>query len=236
MIMEFPKDYLNKIIQGDCLEVMKGLPDNFADLILTDPPYGTLDGKGKVTKRGNELVNFNAGEWDRELPLTWIKEGLRVLKEGSWLIVFTDNLSVKTIWDEIEKHGGRCKQTFYWIKSNPPPQPRQNFCSGIETAVCATKGAVQKWNGGGWSVNYFQHGITGGDERTEHTTQKPLKLMEHLISILSDRGDVILDPFNGSGTTTEAAYYLGRNFIGIEISPEYCKIAESRLKQQVLNF
>lgn len=172
------------------------------------------------------------------LEMGWIVEAQRLLKDGCWCVAFTDNLSVKAVWDAMENAHLRPKQTFYWVKTNPPPQPRKNFCSGIETAVCATKGSVQVWQGGGWSLNYFQAPIVTAN-RTEHTTQKPLFLMSHLIQILSNdciMPDTVLDPFMGSGTTLRAAKDLGRKAIGIEIEEKYCEIAVKRLQQEVLQF
>jgi site-specific DNA-methyltransferase (adenine-specific) len=217
---------------GDCLEVMPQLKIQF-DAVITDPPYGTNDGRGKVHKIKNELVEFDVGEWDKILPLEWIKLAMFLLKSGCWIIVFTDNLSVKTVWDEIEDNNGNGKQTFYWIKSNPPPQPRNNFCSGVETAILATKGIVKKWYGGGWYKNYFEYPLVTNN-RTNHPTQKPVMVINYLQNAITTNGDLILDPFMGSGTTLVAAQNGGRRAVGIEISEEYCKIAVERLRQPSL--
>ena len=82
--------------------------------------------------------------------------------------------------------------------------------------------------------NFFQYPICGGNERTEHPTQKPLKMIEKLVKIHSNENDTVIDTFIGSGTTAVACQNLKRNFIGIEKSPEYCKIAEERLRQKPL--
>lgn len=219
---------------GDCLEIMSRMSKNSVDAIITDPPYGLNDGKGKVTKRGNELVNFNAGEWDNELPLTWIKEARNVVREGCWVLSFTDNTSVGAVWQKMVNVELNPKHTFYWIKNNPPPQPRKNFASGVETAVAATKGAVKKWNGGGWELNYFFCPIVTNRDRTLHPTQKPVSVMKYLINILTEPGDTVLDPFMGSGTTGVACVQTGRNFIGIEIDPDYYAIAERRINEAKL--
>jgi DNA modification methylase len=216
---------------GDCLDILQKLPRNSVDAIITDPPYGLNDGKGKVTKRGNELVSFNAGEWDNELPLTWIKEASLIVKNGCWVLSFTDKLSVKDVWQKMVNVELNPKHTFYWIKNNPPPQPRKNFASGVETAVVATKGAVKKWNGGGWELNYFFCPIVANKERTLHPTQKPVSVMKYLINILTEPGDTILDPFMGSGSTGVACMQTGRNFIGIEVDPVYFAIAKKRIEE-----
>jgi len=220
----------NGIYIGDCAELIRAIPDSSIDLVLTDPPYGTVDGRGKVIKRGNQLIVFNPGDWDIELPIEWISYAMRVLRLGHWISVFTDKLSVKTIWDTVEAAGGRGKQTFYWIKNNPPPQPRMNWASGIETAVLATRGAVTHWFGGGWKLNYFREPIVSNSKRTGHPTQKPVRLMKYLLSAMSAPGDIVLDPFLGSGTTAVAAVQTGRQYLAFEIDPGYAETARRRAR------
>ncbi len=223
------------IYLGDCLEVLPTLEAESVDLVLTDPPYGTLDGRGKVQKVGNEYCDFNVGDWDCQLPLQWVKQGAKLLEAGGWCVAFTDKLSVRVVWDEFEESGLRGKQTFYWVKTNPPPQPRKNFCSAIETAVCGTKGPVRKWNGGGATFNWFQCPLVTS-HRTGHTTEKPLALMQHLLVCMSNTGDLVLDPFAGSFTTCRAAKDLNRKSIGIEIDERWCEVGAKRLEQEVLDF
>ncbi len=111
-----------------------------------------------------------------------------------------------------------------------PFQRRKNFCSAIETAVFARKpGKLLCWNGGGITHNVFEYPIVTGPARTPHPTQKPLLLMQKLISLVTNPGDTVLDPFAGSGTTAHAAYNLDRNFISFEKDPAYWAIAYSRL-------
>lgn len=217
---------------GDCLEVMRSMPDKSVDAVITDPPYGTQDGMAaRSIKRGKEIVKFDSGEWDKTLPLEWLVDGMRVLIDGKWVAVFTDNLSVKTIWDAINNNGGRSKNTFYWIKTNKAPTPRKNFKSNVESAIVATKGAVQTWYGGGNSPNYIEMPFVSGKDAGLHPTQKPVKLMRHFIELFTKEGDTILDPFMGSGTTGVACVQTGRNFIGIEIDTDYFAIAERRIKE-----
>jgi site-specific DNA-methyltransferase (adenine-specific) len=223
------------VYHGDCRVILPQLRDKI-DLVLTDPPYGTKNGCGKVTKRRNELVEFNVGEWDTHLLLDWIPMAMELLKNGHWFICFTDNLEVKSVWDEISKCGGNGKQIFFWIKTNPPPQPRMNFRSGVESVVCATKGAVRAWNGGGVTLNYLPTPIVTASTRTVHPTEKPVTLFSHLIRLTTNECDTILDPFLGSGTALVAAKNLGRRGIGIEQDENYCEIAVDRLRQEVIKF
>jgi site-specific DNA-methyltransferase (adenine-specific) len=226
---------LNQITLGDCNQLLKEINPNSVEAVITDPPYGTAS-KSKVSKVGNNLVEFNL-EWDAELPLEWIEAAAGALKPGGSFIVFTDNLSVNTVWCKLKDCGLTPLQTIYWKKVNPPPQPRKNFCSAIETAVFARKsGKLLCWNGGGITHNVFEYPIVTGPDRTPHPTQKPMQLMQKLISLVTKPGDTVLDPFVGSGTTAHAAYNLDRNFIAFEKDPAYWAIANERFenaKQQI---
>lgn len=217
---------------GDCLEVMAGMAAGSVDAIITDPPYGSNDGLGKVTKRGNTIVDFGES-WDATLPLEWIALGFLAMRDGGWVSVFTDKLSVNTLWQKMLEVGLHPKHTFYWVKSNPTPQPRKNFCSSVESAVVATKGPVKVWNGGGVTPNFFVHPITGGAERTAHPTQKPEALIIHLVQLQSNLCDLICDPFTGSGTTAIAAIRTGRRFVGAELEERYCEIAARRIEREL---
>ena len=222
-----------EIYCADCLNVMKDMPDKSVDAVITDPPYGLNDGKGKVSRRNGEMVAFSAGEWDDFVPMRYIDLSTKILNDGCWFCSFTDKLSVSNLWIELENLQMRPKQTFYWVKNNPPPQPRQNFQSGVETAVLATKGAVSKWSGGGATRNWYKHPLTVNSERF-HPTQKPVSVMTYLIMALTLEGDTILDPFMGSGTTGVACVQTGRRFIGIEIDPDYYEIAKKRIKKALM--
>jgi DNA modification methylase len=215
---------------ADCQEVLPQLEAGSVDAVVTDPPYGLNDDNGKVSRRNGEMIEFTAGGWDDVLLVDWIEFAVNACASGGWLAVFTDNLSVKTIWDKFISSGANPKQTYYWIKNNPPPQPRDNFCSGIETAVLATKGAVKKWNGGGATVNYYRCPLVSNGERY-HPTQKPIQLIKKLVTLFTSANNAILDPFMGSGTTGVACMQTGRKFIGIEIDEGYYQIAEKRIRQ-----
>ena len=219
---------LNQILLGNNLELLATLPDNSLDAIVTDPEYGTAS-KTKVQKRGNKLVEFNIS-WDGSFPTAWIALATKKLKPGGSLISFTDNKRVETLWNALKANGLNPLQNLYWYKTNPPPQPRKNFQSAIETAVFARKpGKIIYWGGGGATPNVFQYPIVTGPERTAHPTQKPVPVMRWLISLVCPVGGVVCDPFAGSGTTCEAAWLRGRNYIGMEFDPEYHAIATARL-------
>lgn len=220
------------LILGDCLEAMRNIPDESIDAMLTDPPYGTNDGKGKTIRRGSSDTNFSVIGWDTELPLDYLSGVYRVLKNNTWGAIFTDNMAISFVWKKLEKVGLSPRNTFYWIKYNKAPTPRANLKSCVETAVLFTKGkTTSKWRGGGNQRNYISMPFVTGDEKVNHPTQKPVSLMKRFITLFTDGGDTIFDPFMGSGTTGVACVQTGRSFVGVEINPDYFTIAERRIKE-----
>lgn len=213
---------------GDCRDVLRTLPDASVDAVVTDPPYGTASAS-KVQKKGsNDLETFDIA-WDHELPTDWLADALRVTVEGGALIAFTDTKMVTALWTAMDAEGWRPLQVLAWVKPNPPPQPRQNFCSGVELAVFARKpGKVHAWNGGGATVNWRSFPLVSALER-KHPTQKPVALMAWLCRLVTPPNGLVLDPFAGSGTTGVAALRERFRFVGIEREPEYAEIARARL-------
>ena len=214
--MNWPDDYINKVICGDCLQIMRDIPDNSVDLVLTDPPYGIsrdkgfggFGGFGKPIKRREYTDDWDGATPDKEIFDLIIKKSKRVMLFGGNF--FTDKISQSNHW-------------IFWDKKNTMP----TFGDGELIWTNIKRNSVKKY-----TVEY--NGLIGKEETRSHPTQKPLKLLSWLIGDYSEIGDLILDPFLGSGTTAVAAKQLGRKFIGIEISEKYCKIAEQRLAQEIL--
>ena len=215
--MKYPDDYVNKIICGDCLEVMKGIPDGAVDLVVTDPPYGiSLDTNYKDKGRGKLGKNKN---WPKvhgdERPFN----PTPILKQFGEIPIFLFGANY------YARSLPEVSSWYIWDKRDATCQNDQADCELI-------------WSNIGKGARLYHHlwnGMMKASERGEprqHPTQKPIALMKWLIS--QTTADIILDPFVGSGTTCVAAKQLGRKYIGIEISPEYCKIAEDRLKQEEL--
>ena len=224
-----------QLIHGDCLNELKNIEDNTVDLLLTDPPYGTNDKYGKNIKRGSAITNFSVMEWDRNLPLEYLNECFRIMKDDTWGVVFTDKKEITTIWNYVEKIGFSPRNTFYWIKTNKAPVPNSNFKSSVEVCIVFTKGKTnKKWQRGGTENNYFMSPFVLGKESVNHPTQKPESLMSYFINLLSAEGDVILDPFMGSGTTGVSSIKHGRRFIGIEIDSTYYKLSSDRINSASL--
>ncbi len=215
------EDLINKVTCEDCLEVLKTLPDKSIDLIVTDPPYGidigcmnfTQSIKGGVAIR-NDYSNHNL-EWDKNgLTKEQIEQIFRVSKNQ---IIFGVNHFANmlpntrgwVIWDK------RCEDKY----SNDFAD-----CELIWTSFDKPAKIIRfLWSG-------MLQGDMKNKEKRYHPTQKPLFVMKELIKMFSKEEDIILDCFLGSGSTAVAAKQLGRRYIGIEKDPNYCKIAEQRLK------
>lgn len=221
---------MNKILCGNCIDLLKEIDDDSIDFLLTDPPYGTNDNNGKSIKRGQVVTSFNTIDWDTELPLEWIDELYRIMKDDTWGVIFTDKKEITTMWNYLLSNNLTPRNTFYWIKTNKAPTPRKNFKSCVETAVVFTKGRTnQKWYSGGNENNYFMSPFVSGKENVGHPTQKSIKLFSYLIRLFTKETDIILDPFIGSGTTAVAALLLNRYYLGFDINLEYIKMAEKRI-------
>jgi DNA modification methylase len=228
----------------DCIEGMKQLPDNSVDLIVTDPPYN-IGQKNKRTKVGNVIMtNKEAwGQWDDIDPLefenfftSYLKECYRILKTGGSMYCFTAREDNGYYAHKAVGIGFTYLNTIAIIKKNPLPHfSKTNFRSAFELCFYVCKGDKPKtfnFVSQQECVNTFEYLI--GVKDSEHPTEKPLNFVKRLLRISSNADDIIFDGFMGSGTTAIAAKQLGRNFIGFEISEEYCKIAEGRLQQNVL--
>ena len=213
---------MSKLICGDAFEVLKTIPNNSIDLILTDPPYNLVN-ESNFTNMDRTGSDF--GSWDVDFSqVGWLPDAERVLKKNGSLLIFNTFRNISPIIKIAEELKFVYKDPVRWIKTNPMPRNKERrYISDFETAFWFTK------KGGKWTFNRqtdpyerpeFQCGLTSGKNRI-HPTQKPLPLLEYLLKIHSNEGDVVLDPFMGSGSAGVASINLGREFIGIELDEEY---------------
>ncbi len=233
------------LYNGDCLEYMKKLKSSSVDLIVTDPPYNL--GKfmeNRDTNLGKMRDNFfgiagwddlDFKEWKQSMN-KFFHQAARVLKDGGSMIVFMSIIKVETLISVAEKNGFYYKTTGIWHKLNPMPRNMNlHFVNSTEAWVYFTyKARTGTFNNDGKVLHDFvETSVTPNSERKygKHPTQKPEQLMEHFVSILSDEGNVVLDPFMGSGSVGVAAVRLNRKFIGIELEEKYYDIADSRIAE-----
>lgn len=224
-----------QLIHGDCLEKMKDIPDGSINLILTDPPYN-IARKNNFHTMGRTGIDF--GEWDKGFDLfSYIYEIPRVLSKNGSVIIFNDWKNIGEISRCCESVGLVVKDMLRWVKTNPMPRNRdRRYITDYEVALwCVNKNA--KWVFNRQAETYqrpeFRGSLTPHSEKTAHTTQKPLWLMEDILKIHSNEGDVVLDMFAGSGTTGIACINTGRNFIGIEKDGKYFEMAKKRIEEHL---
>ena len=236
---------INKILSGRdyllynmaALKLIKKLPDNSIDAIITDPPYNIGNLKSYNIKFNNkERFSNNFGEWDKDFnPKEYLYEFKRILKPNGNIAIFS---SILLFSDYVQILNDLFKKVnfFVWHKTNPPPKVRKNsFLSSCEYIFIAwDEPHIFNFKKQVEMHNFFESSICMGKERLKgkckHPTQKPLKLLKHLIEILTNKEQIILDPFMGVGSTGIAALELKRKFIGIDIDKKYFSCAKKRIK------
>lgn len=227
-----------QLIQGDCMELLKNIPDQSIDLILCDPPYNLSQySTGNMKFDWRSEINNDVAEWDlKELaPIDFRTEFKRILAPSGNIFIFTSyNMLGK--WHEAFDPAFDTFQFMVWHKTNPVPSIRKtSFLNSCELIICM-------WNRGHtWNFtrqnemhNFIEHPICLGRERLKspkHPTQKPLGVIKHIINLASQKNDIVLDPFMGVASTGVAARELGRRFLGFEIDKEYFKAGVMRMEE-----
>ena len=222
------QDKINKINQQDCLELMKEMPDGCVDLCVTDPPYGVNYEGGAVNEfKREKLVNDDSASiYEKIIP-----EIYRVMAKDSAAYIFYATSCEHDVFPMIKKVFGKYQQLI-WFKTNTGfGAPAAHYHFDYEPFIFVRKGSPV-WNGGGTKRSIWPMKKNPINEL--HPTQKPLWLIQEMIQNSSDKGMLIFDPFMGSWTTARACMEMERNFIGAELSADYCEIGKQRLRQQVL--
>ena len=233
----------NVIYNKSCLDGMKLLPAESVDLIFTDPPYyqnraANLEG---LNDHKDVVTEFEFDEFKTEEEyLAFIKNALaechRVAKNGASGYVWCSDDFVSYFNRMVEDVGFQFRKVIHWHKKNPFPaiHTRKMFANSMELMVHFSKGSPKAWNHKDVNEmhNFIEAPICMGAERTKHRTQKPLAVCLPFIEISSNKGDLVLDPFMGSGTTAVACLMSQREFVGYEISKKYCDMILSRFKNE----
>ncbi len=240
----------NSILEGDSLELLKNFDDNSIDLIFSDPPY-FLSNDG-ISCRSGKMVSVNKGKWDKidtykEIELfnnIWLSECQRILKTNGTIWVSGTHHNIYSVGNTMKKMGYKILNVITWEKPNPPPNLScRYFTHSTEQIIWSSKNQKSKhlfnyplmkeMNDGKQMKDVWKITSPSKNERKfgKHPTQKPEQLLERIILSSSNEGDLILDPFFGSGTTGYVAQKLGRKWIGIEMNEEYIKIAKNRILQ-----
>jgi len=228
---------------GNCMSEMNDIRDGSVDLILTDPPYNLgLFMKNRDTNLGALRENhFSAQNWDSAEPDVWeelmhkfFKESSRVLKKRGAMIMFMSIIRVETIIKIAEQYGFYYKTTGIWHKLNPMPRNMNlHFINSTEAWIYfINKDKTGTFNNEGKPFHDFIEtpNINPREQQEgRHPTQKPEAILSHFIKLLTNKNDLVLDPFMGSGSTGFAALKEGRRFYGIELEEKYYTIATKKL-------
>jgi site-specific DNA-methyltransferase (adenine-specific)/modification methylase len=245
---------INEIIQGNCIEVLKSLPERSVDLIFADPPYN-LQLRNELLRPNQTLVDGVNDKWDQFEDFTqydnftrsWLSECRRILKDNGSIWVIGSYHNIFRVGAILMDLGYWVLNNVIWHKTNPMPNFRgTRFQNATETLIWAKKYGEQKkytfnyqamknFNDEKQMQNVWHIPLCTGPERIKlngkkaHSTQKPEALLYRVILSSSNPKDIILDPFFGSGTTGAVAKKLNRNYIGIELESSYVDIAKNRL-------
>lgn len=225
------------IHQGDARELIRGVADHSVDLILTDPPYNLSEySTGNMSFSWRQEINNDVAVWDKEPfePADWLPDFTRILRPTGNIFAFT-SYNMLGRWHSAFDPVYDTFQFMVWHKTNPVPKIRRaGFLNSCELIVCMWNRG-HTWNFGRQNEmhNFIEAPICMGKERLrepKHPTQKPLRVLRHLLKLASNEGDLVLDPFMGVGSTGVACLEMRRRFIGFELDEAYYQAAERRLR------
>jgi site-specific DNA-methyltransferase (adenine-specific) len=246
-------DGVSRLYHGDTFEILATLPDESVDCVWTDPPY-LLSNDG-VTCVAGKMVKVNKGEWDRsrgvdldhEFNRTWLAQCHRVLKPGGAIWVSGTLHVYLSVGMAMQQLDFRILNDIVWEKPAPPPNLGcRCFTHSSEILLWATKAkkgskarhtfnyeVMKAENGGKQMKNIWRFSTPSAEEKQfgKHPTQKPTALIARCLRATTNPGELVLDPFAGSGSTGVAALQLGRRFIGCERENDYAALAGKRLRQ-----
>lgn len=204
------------------------------DLVLTDPPY-CVSRKHQLGFSNMGRAGMNYGEWDYNFnQKEWIKKTAPLVRDGGSMIIFNDWKNLSYVVEALVANGFLIKDLIRWEKANPMPRNiNSRYVMDFEVALWAVKGK------GKWTFNrpasvpylkpVFRTGMVPGGKKRIHPTQKHVDVIKGLLEIHSNAGDIVFDPFAGSGTTGVGCAITGRTFIGAEIDKKYYDKATERL-------
>jgi modification methylase len=245
---------LDQILRDDCVAAMKALPDKSIDLVFADPPYNLQLG-GDLYRPDGSQVDAVDDDWDKfdsyesydRFSRAWLHEARRILKDDGTLWVIGSYHNIFRVGADLQDEGFWILNDIVWRKANPMPNFKgTRFTNAHETLIWAAKSETARY-----TFNYqamkalndelqmrsdWTFPICSGGERLKdddggkaHPTQKPEALLYRILLATTKPGDVVLDPFFGTGTTGAVAKRLGRRWIGIEREPKYVRVARERI-------
>lgn len=244
----------NTVLLGDCAKIMSTMPHDHFDLIFADPPYN-LQLKQSLRRPDQSKVNAVDDHWDKfasfkdydQFTENWLIAARRVLKPNGTIWVIGTYHNIFRIGNLLQNTGFWILNDIIWRKSNPMPNFQgTRFANAHETLIWAAKSDKSKYKfnydalkslndqlqmRSDWVLPICtgQERLKNSENKKIHPTQKPESLLKRILIASTDLGDLILDPFFGTGTSGAVAHKLGRNFIGIDFDEKYCKAAQERI-------
>lgn len=237
-----------RLFKGDCVQILEKLPAESVDVIFADPPYFLSN--GGTTCRAGKRTSVDKGTWDRSLGVEenhafnhkWLQACQRVLKPNGSLWVSGTGHVIYSVGYAMQQLGFKMLNEVVWEKPNPPPNLScRYFTHSTETILWAARNRksrhvfnydkMREMNDGKQMKTVWRLTAPGKQEKLlgRHPTQKPVALLDRLLLASCPEGAVVLDPFNGSGTTGLAALQLGHSYIGIDLEQEFLDLTQARL-------
>lgn len=247
---QFSRDGI-QLFCGDSLFASQIVEPESVDLILTDPPYGVSKEGAKLSRgqgrfRGPDIKQ-DFGDWDRfetwhefeSFTTEWVLEVIDLLRPGGMFVSFFGYRHYGWLLELLETNDFKDKGVFIWCKKNPVPQLRKvGWMTGTELVLMAQKQGgplCYNWEEG-QQLNWMALPLVIGKKRLEHPTQKPEEIGDLFIRYWTKPGDLVLDPFAGTGTFLISAFKASRRAVGIELSTKFCELARNRLASVTPSF
>jgi len=243
------------LFKENCFDILPTLSENSVDMIFADPPYFLSN--GGITCHAGRMVSVNKGKWDVSKGLEenfiftqrWLRECQRILTHNGTIWVSGTAHIIYTVGSAMQSLGYKILNDIAWFKVNPPPNLScRYFTHSTETVIWAAKNKdsrhhfnyslMRKMNNNKQMLSLWSIRAPGPAEKIygKHPTQKPIELLDRIVLASTRPGDIVLDPFSGSGTTGIAAIREGRQYIGIETEESYIKTSIKRLKDELETF
>ncbi len=235
------------LLMGDALKLLGDFPDGSVDMVFADPPYFLSN--GGITCRSGRQARVDKGGWDRSegveadfrFQAAWLSQCRRILKPNGTIWVSGTRHNIFSVGFAMQRLGYKLLNDIVWFKKNPPPNLScRYFTHATETVLWAARSEksrhcfnytlMKKANLGKQMQSLWTILPPRSSEKLfgRHPTQKPIELLERIVLSSTQPGDLVLDPFSGSGTTGIAAARHGRRYIGIELNPDYLELSAQR--------